>query len=148
MKTVGMWIIGLLVVGALAFWIRATVPLPHIQVPTIASLIGTSTSSATLTASVGNSGNDNYVDLTGTVLLDTTGGTPVPFLEYTDAKNHVATKQLVYANSRACAAYAGDLPCVDVNPEQGYPEFPTGTAVEVKGEHVDDRILVYQISTL
>ncbi len=145
MKAVGMFILGLLVIGALAFWIRETVGFPTLHTPTIASLVGTTTQ----TASVANAVTDgNYVDITGTILLDTSSGTSVPFLEYATPDHGVATKQLVYANSRACAAYAGDLPCVDVNPNQGYPQYPTGMSVRVRGLHVADRILVYQIDPL
>lgn len=146
MKMAGMVLIGLLVAGALAFWIRAQMGLPHFAVPTVASLVGT-TSPGSLTASAASARGD-YVDLTGTILIDHTNGTSVPFIEYADAKNKVATKQLVYANSRACATYAGDLPCVDVDPNAAYPQYPTGTNVRVRGMHVDDRILVYQIDVL
>lgn len=153
MTYIKFFVIALLSVGALAFWIRTTVGSPPIfHVPTTAELIGT-TSPAAVTASVAQAVNPyaeqgEYVDLTGTILIDTTNGTSVPFLEYVDAKHRVATKQLVYANSRACATYAGDLPCVDVNPNAAYPQYPTGTKVRVRGMHVADRILVYQIDSV
>ncbi|MDB5237446.1 MAG: hypothetical protein JWL88_548 [Parcubacteria group bacterium] len=151
MKTAGYVIIGLLAVGALAFYIRAQVGFPHVQIPTVASLVGTSTAAtgSALSASVASANvQGEYVDLTGTILLDTTGGTSVPFIQYIDTKNHVATKQLVYADSRACAAYAGDLPCVDMNPNAAYPQYPTGTRIRVRGQHVADRVLVFQIDPL
>lgn len=152
MKSVSMFIIGLLVVGALTFYVREQVGFPHIQIPTIASLVqnkDVSVSPASLTASAANINvKGEYVDLTGTILLDLSNGTSVPFLQYVDAKNAVATKQLVYADSRACASNAGDLPCVNVNQNSSYPQYPTGTRVRVRGQHVADRILVYQIDPL
>ncbi|MDB5265819.1 MAG: hypothetical protein JWM39_532 [Parcubacteria group bacterium] len=157
MKTVGMFILGLLVVGALAFWVRMEVGFPSAPVLSVAALVGTSTSAATLTASAANAVNTtkgtaatdgDYEDLTGTILLDTTGGTSVPFIQYIGTNNKIATKQLVYADSRACAVNAGDLPCVDVNPNDAYPQYPTGTRVRVRGLHTADRILVYEIDPL
>jgi predicted alpha/beta-hydrolase family hydrolase len=34
---------------------------------------------------------------------------------------------------------------VDMTPNSAYPQYPTGTPVRVRGQHVADRILVYQI---
>ncbi|HEV7121472.1 MAG TPA: hypothetical protein VGN56_01440 [Candidatus Paceibacterota bacterium] len=148
MKTVGLVIIGLLAAGALVFWIRTEVGFPHVAIPTAASLVDSSSPSSLAAAAATAHVTGEYVDISGTIIIDTTGGTSVPFLQYIDANNRIATKQLVYANDRACAPNAGDYPCTDVNPNQAYPQYPDGTSVRVRGMHVDDRILVYQIDPL
>ena len=148
MKTIRPILFALLAVGALFLWIHTTVVTPTVKVPTVASLVQAPIKSQqSLSASVA-AASGSYVDLTGMILLDTTGGTSVPFVQYVTPDKKVMTKQLVYAGARGCAAYAGDLPCVDTNESGAYPQYPTGTNVRVRGLHVDDRILVYQIDVV
>jgi hypothetical protein len=148
MGTMGKYLFALLAVGALFLWIYTTVGVPAVHVPTVATLVNVPAKSAqSLPASV-VAASGSYVDLTGMILLDTTGGTSVPFVQYVTPENKVMTKQLVYAGARGCATYAGDLPCVDTNESGAYPQYPTGTNVRVRGLHVDDRILVYQIDVV
>lgn len=145
MKTIGFFIIALLVVGALAFWIRTQVGFPEVQSPNLQALMqGQPASVATGAANAGEA----YVDITGTILLDTSTGISVPYILYAAEDGKPMTKQLVYAGSRGCAAYAGDLPCVSIDQDAAYPQLPTGTTVRVRGLHKEDRILVYQIDAI
>lgn len=145
MKMIGFFIAGLLVVGALAFWIRMQVGFPVVRLPSLHTI--TQVSPSTMTASAVNAG-EGYVDLTGTMLLDTTTGVSVPYILYASEKGKPLTKQLIYAGSRGCAAYAGDLPCVNVDADAAYPQLPTGTSIRVQGMQKADRILVYEIDAI
>ncbi|KND49517.1 MAG: hypothetical protein AB203_00350 [Parcubacteria bacterium C7867-008] len=149
MKTMGFYIIGILAVGALAFWIQTLVGFPKLAVPSIKTLV--ETKPVTITASVANAvntGQDQYVDITGMILLDIAGSNSVPYIQYATKNEKVATKQLIFAGSRGCAANAGDLPCVAVDTDAAYPQYPTGTNVRVRGMQTADRILVYQIDVV
>jgi hypothetical protein len=145
MATMFRVLFALLAVGALALWLHATIPPLTLHVPTVAQLVNSEAKAATQPASVAAS---QYVDMTGTVLLDESGGTPVPYIQYVDNNHHVMTKQLIYSGMRGCAASAGDLPCVDTNQALAYPQYPTGTAIRVRGLHVENRILVYQVDVI
>ncbi|KND50828.1 MAG: hypothetical protein AB202_00280 [Parcubacteria bacterium C7867-007] len=149
MKVFGLAMIVVLAVGALAFWVRMQTDLPTVSLPTVESLV--EAKPVILTASVANAiseNEDQYVDRTGMILLDTAGGTSVPYIQYATDNEKVATRQLIFAGSRGCAANAGDLPCVAVDPDAAYPQYPTGTNVRVRGMQMADRILVYQIDVV
>ena len=84
-----------------------------------------------------------YVELTGTALMDTGSGLPgSPYIKYSLEDGTVATKQLVFADSRGCHPSAGDIPCVATYREQAYPNLATGQAIFVKGYVRADRLLV------
>jgi len=146
MKMIALFGIGLLALGAFLFWTRTYVGLPPVQVPNLNTLLQMSSGTqAASVAGASRAAGDTYVDLTGMILLDTNHGTPVPYIQYVTENKKVMTKQLIYAGSRGCSAYAGDLPCVSVDESQAYPQLPTGTNVRVRGVQRADRILVYQI---
>jgi hypothetical protein len=141
MKTAGQVILAILLVGALSLYARSILA----KVTTTEPLIPNATTSLEASPYMAT----GYVEQKGMVILDTAHGyPPVPFLEYTTNTGTAMTKQLVFANSRACAVYAGDIPCVATDEAKAYPQIPTGVPVLVKGEVKDDRILVYQIEPL
>lgn len=86
--------------------------------------------------------------LEGTAIMDTSSGTPaVPYIKYIDEKGRIATKQLIFADSRGCLPNAGDIPCVPNYPSQGaYPKLTTGEHLTVKGYMYENRFLVASIS--
>lgn len=90
------------------------------------------------------------IDATGTVHIDRSSGKPfVPYLVLIDAHRRMATKQLVFADVRACAPTAGDLPCApSLSSSSGYPELIDGQKIRVLGEVRDDRLIVYELYTL
>jgi hypothetical protein len=93
--------------------------------------------------------DSDTVTLHGTAIMDTTSGTPaVPFISYMDAKNHLATKQLIFIDSRGCLAGAGDLPCVPSYPENSaYPQLTSGEKITVTGYIREDRFLITSMSS-
>lgn len=146
MVTMTRVLLALLVIGALSLFVRATVPLPSLHVPTVASLIDSTKAAATQPASV-KLGASGYLDITGVIILEEIGGATIPYIQYSqDGK--IATKQLVYDGHRPCAAGAGDLPCVNTDESAGYPQYPSGTVVHVRGERADDRLIVDEIEVI
>lgn len=136
MSTLVRMAVALLIVGALAFMIRAQFTAWATAGP---SRTTTSLAASALPAS-------GYVDQKGMILLDSSHGyPPVPFLQYATDSGTIMTKQLVFPYARPCAVYAGDLPCVGIDEAEGYPQLPTGQNVRIRGMAKDDRILVYQI---
>ena len=144
MGTIGKVVVVVLVAGALAFWVREQVGTLAVRIPSPSELVRNTQVATVAYSSVGS----GYMDITGMILLDETGGTPVPFIQYATEGGDVMTKQLIYAGTRGCAAYAGDLPCVAVDESAAYPQLPTGTNVRVRGMRKDDRLLVYQIDVI
>ncbi|MES2225209.1 MAG: hypothetical protein V4480_00170 [Patescibacteria group bacterium] len=105
--------------------------------------------SASVSTAVRASQTDGYVEVQGTALMDTSSGLPaVPFIQYINTAHGVATKQLIFADSRGCAPSAGDIPCVSTPTMSAYPSLTTGQRIAVKGYVKEDRLLVYDIQVL
>lgn len=137
----------LLAVGALALFIRATIPLPSLHVPTVATLIDSTKQAAYTQPAAPILGASGYMDITGVMLIENAGGTAIPYIQYSQ-NGGIATKQLVYDGIRPCAAQAGDLPCVGRDESSGYPQIPNGTVVRVRGMRADNRLIVDSIDII
>lgn len=90
-----------------------------------------------------------YAEIEGVAIIDTTSGPPgVPYIKYSLEDGSVATKQLVFADSRGCHPGAGDIPC---SPSYGtgsaYPRLIEGQPLFVRGYIRADRFLVSELQT-
>ncbi|MDB4992064.1 MAG: hypothetical protein JWL75_309 [Parcubacteria group bacterium] len=83
----------------------------------------------------------------GTAIMDTSVNPAVPYIQYVDASNHTATKQLIFDDTRGCSPGAGDIPCVpSYSVTAPYPHLTTGDPITVTGYIYENRFLITSIT--
>ncbi len=133
-------------IGILIFAIAVPFALRIARGSAGAAAVGLGLPAASSTVSTANL-PDDYVEIEGTALLDTTSGTPaVPFIVYSDANGRTRTKQLIFINERGCLPNAGDIPCVPDYPvSSAYPKLTDGQGIIAEGYIRNDRLLVTRL---
>jgi len=142
MKSIGMFVVLLLVAAAAVVWLRAKVaPVPaavSLAVPTV------SVSEKPTTAQT-----SGYEEITGTAIMDDSAGLPaVPYIKFQPAGQGMLTKQLIFTDSRGCYPSAGDIPCVPSAAGYAYPAIKTGQQIRVTGWLRENRFLVENITII